>query len=287
MYDVLVIGADGMVGSAVFRYLKNRSQILGTSRRSSGIYYPYTANHDLGLLRSLLSNLNIGGLVINCVAILDVESRMNAGNSFYENIEVNAVFPHLLSKECGKMGLRLIHISTDAVFGSATGELSESAAIAPSTIYGMTKALGEVKGENVLTIRTSIIGPSYGEKKSGLWNWISNSKRNSTLQGYINNYWTGVTTLQFSYLCCELLERKCYSKVLANAGSVQHLSINEPITKYELISKIAKKIRPDLKVVKAISKSAINRQIKSDKGELNKLLTKLDWDTEIDKMASW
>lgn len=287
MYDVLVIGADGMVGGMVFNYLRDHSNVLGTCRSASSPHYKYVANRDIKSVELLLSKLSSGALVINCVAILDLGEQDDVGKtSLLESIEVNSIFPHFLAKACAAMGMRLIHISTDAVFGSNPGYFSEDEDLCPNTTYGLTKALGEVSGENVITIRCSLVGPSYSVKKGGLWNWILHAEENATIPGYTNNTWTGVTTLQFARICHKLLSQKCFFNILSVSGSLHHLCVNDQITKYDLISKIAKRIRPDLKVKKEKSALPLNRLLNTSKGGLNNLLVKTDWDNEIDAIAT-
>ncbi len=223
MYDVLVIGADGMVGSVVFNYLRNHSKALGTSRGDSGLFYKYVVNRDPDSLQRLLSKLNPGALVINCVAILDLGEDDSVDKAFLlESIEINSIFPHLLAKVSASMGMRLIHISTDAVFGSNSGYFSEDMSLSPNTTYGMTKALGELSVNHAITIRCSLMGPSCGAKKGGLWNWIVNSEKNATLQGYANNHWNGVTTLQFARICNALLDQANFFEVIKKYGSLHH-----------------------------------------------------------------
>lgn len=288
MYSVLVIGAEGMVGNIVFKYLQNHTSVLGTCRGDSSLFYKYNANRDRHSLQELLSMLSPGALVINCVAMLDFGENNLAGNSLLlESIEINSIFPHFLAKECSGKGMRLIHISTDAVFGSNSGHFSEDMSISPNTVYGMTKALGELSVENTITIRCSLVGPCCGTKKGGLWNWISSSEKNATLYGYINNHWKGVTTLQFARICHALIDQASFFEVIKKYGSIHHLCANEVITKYDLIILIAKKIRPDLRIEKSISQAPSSRQLVSKNNQLNKLLHKVRWDVAIEELEQF
>lgn len=285
MYDVLVIGADGMVGGVVFNYLRDCCNVMGTSRDVSKLHYKYVANRDIKSLQLLLSKLSPGALVINCVAILDLGGKdVLDKTSLLESIEINSIFPHFLANECAAMGMRLIHISTDAVFGSNSGYFSEDMSLSPNSVYGMTKALGEISIENAITIRCSLVGPCFGAKKGGLWHWIYNAEKNATLQGYVNHFWTGVTTLQFARICHALLNKASFFE-LTKHGSVHHLCVNDVITKYDLIFLVAQKIRPDLKIVKTESRIPSNRQLISKSNQLNKLLDKVKWDQAIEELG--
>ncbi|MDP6408731.1 MAG: SDR family oxidoreductase [Planctomycetota bacterium] len=60
---------------------------------------------------------------------------------------LNAQVPGLLARWCGRNGARLVHVSTDLVFGDAPppapGGFREQDAPAPISAYGATKAAGE------------------------------------------------------------------------------------------------------------------------------------------------
>ncbi len=78
---------------------------------------------------------------------------------------VNAVAPGYLAAEAVRLGVPILHISTDYVFnGLKLGEYTEADRVDPRTVYGITKLAGEqavaASGADYAILRTSwIYGP--------------------------------------------------------------------------------------------------------------------------------
>src|SRR5690606_4806083 len=94
--------------------------------------------------------------VINAGGI--VKQRAESKQSL-ESIEINSLLPHRLALECQAIGARLVHVSTDCVFSGRKGRYAEVDFADADDLYGRSKFLGEVTGSEVVTLRTSIIGP--------------------------------------------------------------------------------------------------------------------------------
>ena len=284
-FDFLVIAADGLVGNTVFRFLNQKRLVIGTSRRSSSKFIHYQIGCDSSKVDSLLENLKPNALVINCSAILD-KVKSGTDGSQVEAIMVNSLFPNMLAMSCQKMGLRMLHISTNAVFGSGAEIFSEDNKACPNTIYGLTKLLGEVKSGPAITMRTSLIGPSLGASKHGIWNWIKQAKKNEVLGGYVNQIWSGVTTLQIAAMSEVLLDSEVFEGILRE-GAVHHLCPNDPISKFELATKIARSIRPDVTIEPVHSELSGGPILTSNKDAVNHLMKPASWDQRIKEVIDW
>jgi len=285
MFDFLVVAADGLVGNTIYKYLSQKELVVGTSRRKSAEFINFHIGIENKQIDLLFKNLKPKALVINCSAILDHSKDANK-ESVAESVLVNSLFPHVLAGECKRRGLRMLHISTNAVFGSKSIKFSENSPAIPTTLYGQTKLLGETRSEGVMTIRTSMIGPSLGASKHGLWNWINLAKKNTVLSGYHNHMWSGVTTLQIATLCEKLYFNDLFENLL-NHGALHHFCPNDPISKFDLITKIAEVIRPDLKIEKINSDYSGDPLLISDNNKLNQLVGRTDWDFNIKEVNKW
>lgn len=156
--------------------------------------------------------------VINCIGVLNkaVDAETDRG------IWLNSYMPHVLAKHAK----RVIHISSDCVFsGHDHGGYHEGDFRSSDTLYGRTKALGELIDDRNLTIRTSIVGPDISPDGIGLFNWFM--QQNESVYGYTNAIWGGVTTLVLADAVHTALEQ--------GAVGLYHLTNGEKISKLKLL----------------------------------------------------
>lgn len=162
-------------------------------------------------------------VVINCIGIIkQLKEAQNAKIS----IAINSLFPHLIAELTGSLGIRFIHISTDCVFSGKKGMYKEDDPIDAEDIYGKTKALGEVKYDGCLTLRTSIIGRELRSQVSLIdWFLAQNGKE---IKGYTKAIYSGFTT---HYLAREIDRIICTLPRLSGLYQVS----SEPISKFDLL----------------------------------------------------
>jgi dTDP-4-dehydrorhamnose reductase len=233
---VLVLGATGMLGHAMLRSLAENFETWGTVRRDQ-----LTAQETVSMSRVLTGmdllkesklksalDLSLPDVVINCVGL--IKQRKEA-SSVRLSIELNSLLPHRIADECRSRGIRMIHISTDCVFSGARGSYTEDDPTDAEDLYGRTKALGEVSGDRILTLRTSIIGHEK-ESALSLVDWFL-SRRNETIQGYTRAVYSGFPTVVLSREVARII-----SSFPAVSGLYQVSA--DPITKYDLLRIIAR-----------------------------------------------
>ena len=226
---VLVLGSGGMLGHVVFTYLNdlNKYELFNSS-------YPKSFNSQ-SILLDATDKLQIEktieeikpNVIINCVGILIKGSQQNPANAIY----LNSFLPHQLSQLQHEHGGRLIHISTDCVFSGKKGGYKEDDFRDAYDTYGLSKALGEVINNIDLTLRTSIVGPELKENGEGLLHWFFN--QNGKINGFINTYWSGVTTL--------FLASAIEKAIDENITGLYHVTNGIKINKFDLLS-LAKKV---------------------------------------------
>lgn len=136
MLKIVVTGGDGQLGRAIALMSRNsmNSYMLTTRDRldicSREQVEEYLNNNDIDIL-------------VNCAAYTNVEG---AESDEVGAMLVNAEGIEILSEACQRHNKRLIHISTDYVFGgdeTRTTPYREDDATAPLNIYGKSKAMGE------------------------------------------------------------------------------------------------------------------------------------------------
>ncbi|MBI5134674.1 SDR family oxidoreductase [Candidatus Uhrbacteria bacterium] len=230
---ILVLGSTGMLGWMVQRVLSSDPQckVVGTHNDRTKAAGYFDVLSDIQTLESLLSGVEY---VINCIGITKNLIDEQNPQSVERAIEINTKFPHRLGEIAGKVGARVIQISTNGVFSGTYPSYVESDAPDATDIYGKTKAQGEVQQDNFLNIRCSIIGPSP-IKKGGLFEWFRSQSDGAVISGYTNHQWNGVTTLQFAQLCKQIVIGDHF-KALCEQSPVYHFVPNSSISKYELLT---------------------------------------------------
>jgi dTDP-4-dehydrorhamnose reductase len=238
-HSVLVLGRTGMLGHACTDRLQALPAwtVAGTQRLNPDAphYLDAAASSD-GLQQEIASGrwqyiVNAIGVLRSLIDVQDVESVRRA-------IRINAVLPYEVAAAAARCGARVIHVSTDAVFGrSADQPYTESDAAAPEDFYGRTKVLGECGADNVLNLRCSIVGrdPQHGR---GLVEWLLAAAAGSTVSGFVDYSWSVATTVQVADLCAALIEPGVFDR-LRQQSSVYHFAPNPPISKFEFLRTLA------------------------------------------------
>ena len=129
---IAIVGSRGRLGAALVRKWSAEHEVRGFARPDLNLLDPESID------RCLAEPFD---WVVNCAAQtnLDVCERQPE-----EARLANTVAARRIAENCGKIGARLIHISTDYVFDGRQREpYDEDAAPSPLSIYGQSKADGE------------------------------------------------------------------------------------------------------------------------------------------------
>lgn len=229
---MLVLGASGMAGHVLACALKECGHsVTGFARNA--LPFCDTVCGDAIDPQTLKNIVQTGtyDAVINCIGVLNqaVDSRPDTG------IYLNSVLPHQLAEFTRETRARVVHLSTDCVFsGTEGGNYVEKSFRSADTLYGRSKALGELEDAKNLTIRTSIVGPDMRPQGVGLFNWFMQQSGN--VKGYTDAIWTGVTTIELASAVVSALEQ--------NISGIYHLVNNEKINKCALLG-LFNKIRKE------------------------------------------
>jgi dTDP-4-dehydrorhamnose reductase len=209
--------------------------------------------------------------VVNAIGI--VKQRGDADDPAL-NIEINSLFPHRLASACAQTGARLVHLSTDCVFDGAKGRYRERDAPNATDLYGRSKLLGEVDYAPGITLRTSMIGPELF-RKAGLVEWFLAQR--GSVRGFTRAVFSGFTTIELS----RVIERAIVAP--PELHGVYHASA-APITKYDLISLIKRKLGLDIKIIRDGS-LRIDRSLDSARFRRDFAYKPPGWDSMIGELA--
>lgn len=229
MKKIIVLGASGMAGHVIQKYLSEMTEKYSVIGMVNSIESSQkNIKCDIIDLQDFVIKIESFNpdIIINCVGILNTRASIDISKTTY----INTFFPKYLEDKYKNSKTKIIHLSTDCVFDGKYGNYKENSLKNDKSIYGISKSLGEIINEKDLTIRTSIIGPEIKDG-TGLFNWFM--KQDGIVSGYSNVFWTGVTTLELAKAIDNFIEQDI-------TGLYQLVPKNK-ISKYDLL-KLFKKI---------------------------------------------
>lgn len=241
---ILVLGATGLLGNAMFRGLSKASaHIVGTVRREAarGLFAPEHAARltvvedaeNFDQLKRLFDDVG-PDVVINCVA-----PGRPAPADPMRSISIYSVLPRRLSHLCGRSGARLIQISSDGVFSGKKGAYTEADAPDAEDIYGVSKLLGEVSEPHAITLRTSIIGHEL-QSRGGLLEWFLS--QHGECRCYTRAIFSGFPTIVLADLIRDVVIRR------PALNGVYHVA-TAPISKFDLLRLVAERYGKTIELI--------------------------------------
>ena len=267
MTNVLVLGQTGMLGSAVYSWLRRDDTLrLTGSARNPEQARALADGADVRKLDAEAGDTpDLRGVdwVVNCIGVIKPFIRDDVREDVARAIEVNSRFPARLAAVAEQTGTRVIQIATDCVYSGRDGRYDEQATHDATDVYGKTKSLGEVRSPNMMHLRCSIIGPEV-KGFASLLSWFLKQERGATLNGYRNHRWNGVTTLHFAKICAGIIRES------GELTHLQHVLPADDITKGDLLRAFAREYdRPDVTINDVDAHPAIDRRLRTLNAEQN------------------
>jgi dTDP-4-dehydrorhamnose reductase len=277
---VVVLGANGMIGSAMLSQLTGYKdlQVLGIVRDAEKVaklcpklYKKCKSGFDLTSQDQIVRIFfeHRPDVVINCAG---VTKHLLQGRDYISALSMNSLLPHRLADICEISGTRLIHISTDCVFSGQKGNYSESDLADAEDLYGRSKHIGEATYGRALTIRTSTIGHEFGARR-GLLEWFITQKE---CAGYRRAIFSGLTTIEFANIVRDHILTRSDLSGLYHVGA-------EPIDKDSLLRLIASRYGLKTKIFPS-DELVIDRSLNSERFKLETGYVAPTWPQLIDAM---
>ena len=229
---ILILGSDGMLGHVVKMYFEEKDyDVVCTTRRDEKSELYFNITNSVSEIERIIKRVK-PDVVINCIGILNKVADEHKALA----ILINSYLPHYLDEISVENNFKLIHVSTDCVFDGKTGNYDEMSIPNETSMYGRTKALGEVINDRSVTLRTSIVGPDINENGVGLFKWFM--EQEGEVGGYDRVLWTGITTIWFAR-CMEMA-------IENNLTGLHHCVNNDVISKYDLLVLFKKYFNKDI-----------------------------------------
>jgi len=257
---VLVFGASGMIGSAMFRVLSEKPgwQVWGSLRSADAKRF-FTADQRDRLLAGVDVEKHEAlvrvfarvqpEVVVNCIGLTKHHKEAEDPQLA---LPLNALLPHRMADLCAVAGARLIHVSTDCVFAGSKGNYAEADAPDAGDVYGKSKHLGEVDYPHAITLRTSTIGHEL-QSAYGLLEWFLSQQ--GSCKGFNRAIFSGLPNTEFARVVRDVVIPRSELRGLYHVGA-------EPIGKYELLKLIAKAYGKPIEIVRD-DEFAIDRSLNS------------------------
>lgn len=264
----LVLGATGMLGSAVREQLELSDIVTVCASRSRGIQFDAETGRCEYALE--MASLQPNDFVVNCVGLTKKHIYEGDATTVERAVRLNVLFPVDLAKTAENLGVRVIQVATDCVFSGNEGRYSEMSGHDALDTYGKTKSLGEVVSNSVMHLRCSLIGPESNERNTLFFEWVRRSPKNSILKGYVNHRWNGLTSHAFGKIVAGIIKHQEFS------AGVQHLVPRDSVTKHELAKiQLGLLHRKDVTLEEVEAEVAIDRTLSTSRPEINRRLFEL------------
>jgi dTDP-4-dehydrorhamnose reductase len=276
MEKVLVLGNKGMLGHVLYETFQandnfKKYDVIGINRSVDNTDSNSFTLDVLKLdeLEQFIKNKQ-PNYIVNCIGSL-VEASINRPSLA---IQTNSLLPHFLNEISEKYNFKLIHISTDCVFSGRKGAYKVGDLKDGDGYYARSKALGEIDYSNHLTFRTSIVGPEL-KPGIGLFEWFM--KQGGPIKGYVNAFWSGVTTTTLADAIVEAIQ--------VDLSGVYQLTNNQKISKYELLVLFKEVFDKENLQIIAETEKAVDKSLINERNDFDFIVP--DYRTALEQMKMW
>ena len=274
---ILVTGASGLLGLNLSLGMIGTHTIIGVDRSK-------LAGTPFELVQADLLEAGACSRLIDQTrpeAIIHTAANANVDSCEFDPDgahRLNAELPGKLADICAKRDVRLIHISTDAVFdGTKDGIYTEDDTPNPLAVYAQTKLDGELA---VLSVN-----PDAAVARVNFFGWSLSGSR-SLSEYFFNNLSAGKATNGFSdvWFCTMFvgdLVATLIQMLEKGLSGLYHTVGSEAITKYEFGVRIARQFRFDPELVIPVSVEGFGLKARRSHNlrlSVHKLSTDLDAD---------
>lgn len=252
---ILVTGASGLLGLNLSLLACGKNTILGADRGT-------LAGTPFELFRADLLNPQalqtmLDSLRPEAVIHTAANANVDACESDPQGAQrMNAELPGELAQACARSSIRLIHISTDAVFdGTKIGSYTESDNPNPQGVYAQSKLDGE---RNVLSAnpqaciaRVNFFGWSLSGTRSLAEFFHNKLSAGQQCSGFTDVYFCPLFVGDLASILLRMLEKEL--------AGVYHTVGSEALSKYDFGQRIARQFGfdPELVIPRSVEESGL------------------------------
>ena len=200
---------------------------------------------ELESVDDIVSSLEVAQpqMVIHTAGLANVD-RCEADPALARHINVDLAAN--VAQACAKLGLPLVHISTDHLFSGESESVDETTSVAPINVYGWTKAEAETRVLEAhplaLVIRTNFYGWGTSYRHSFSDQVIDALRAGKELILFQDVFYTPILVETLAQAVHDLIEHK--------VSGIFHVVGDERTSKYCFGLKIAEEFSLDVRLIK-------------------------------------
>jgi dTDP-4-dehydrorhamnose reductase len=243
--SIFLTGGSGLLAVNWFYSKRNEYAVyLGLNERKISPEGGHILSLDFSSVESILPQLQElqPSVVIHTAGFTSVETcENNPDLAFHINVELSS----LVANATKRLGIPLVHISTDHLFEGNASMLSEEEPTQAINVYGQTKALAEKAvgqiNPDALLIRTNFYGWGTSYRKSFSDQIIYSLRSHQTLHLFDDVHYTPILAENLIQTVHDLLDKK--------AKGIYHVVSDDRISKYEFGVLIAEEFGLDKSLI--------------------------------------
>lgn len=246
---VLVTGASGLLGLNLGFQTAGRYRITGVTNSHALMNAPFeVVNADLGVPGTIARILERArpDFVIHAAALANIDICEKKPDVSHR---LNAELPGEVAEACARHNVRLIHISTDAVFDGLKGGYTEDDAPNPQSIYTRDKLAGELAVAAVYPqaaiARVNFYGWSLLGKRSLAEFFYNNLKAGQPVNGFTDVLFCPLLANDLAELLLEMLEK--------GLRGIYNVLSREYLSKYQFGLNVARSFGLDESLITPVS----------------------------------
>lgn len=252
MKRILITGASGLLGLNLCLAMDgNQYEVIGAANTEPFKQVKFKSVQaeltEPGIIERLLEE-NSPEVIIHCAAIANVDDCETKPELAEQ---VNSSIPGEIAREAAKRRIKMVHISTDAVFDGARGGYTEEDIPNPLSVYARTKLGGEkavlTNNPDALVARVNFYGWSMSGKRSLAEWFVYNLLAGNAIKGFTDIHFCPFMVLD---LADTLLEA-----VSLDLKGIYHVVGAQPMSKYDFGVAIANKFGLDDRLITPASVS--------------------------------
>lgn len=252
MSSFMVTGASGLLGLNFALAVDGRQhQVTGVDNRNPLSWINFKTHQadltETGIIEKLVEEIK-PEVILHCAAMANVD---DCEKRPLDAQRVNAHLPGEIAEVAKKHAIKMVHISTDAVFDGQKGNYVETDQPNPLSVYARTKRDGELAvlsaNPQALVARVNFYGWSISGTRSLAEFFVNNLSEGKVVKGFTDILFCPMMVLDLAVTLVESVEK--------DLTGLYHMVGPESMSKYQFGAAIARQFGFDDSLVHTASVS--------------------------------